>query len=90
MTKLELLRKLSEKTGLKQKEAEAFLSAFVETVTEEVSEGGEVNIIGFGKFATSSRGERIGRNPQTGEAITIPAHKVPVFKAGKAFKASVK
>ena len=90
MTKLELIKSLSEKTGLKKVEASAFLDAFVETVQEELAKDGDVTIVGFGKFAVSERAERVGRNPQTGEKLVIPAHKIPVFKAGKVLKDSIK
>lgn len=90
MTKLELIKSLSEKTGLKKVEASAFLDAFVETVQEELAKDGDVTIVGFGKFAVSEHAERVGRNPQTGEKLVIPAHKIPVFKAGKVLKDSIK
>ena len=90
MSKSELIKALSEKTGLKRVEAGAFVEAFIETIQEELAKGGDVTLVGFGKFAVSERAERTGRNPQTGEKIVIPAHKVPVFKAGKVLKDSIK
>lgn len=90
MSKSELIKALSEKTGLKKVEANAFVEAFVETVQEELVKGGDVTLVGFGKFSVRERAERVGRNPQTDEKLVIPAHKVPVFKAGKLLKDSVK
>lgn len=90
MSKSELIKALSEKTGLKKVEASAFVEAFVETVQEELVKGGDVTLVGFGKFSVRDRAERVGRNPQTDEKLVIPAHKVPVFKAGKLLKDLIK
>lgn len=90
MSKSELIKALSEKTGLKKVEASAFVEAFVETVQEELVKGGDVTLVGFGKFSVRERAERVGRNPQTDEKLVIPAHKVPVFKAGKLLKDLIK
>lgn len=90
MSKSELIKALSEKTGLKKVEANAFVEAFVETVQEELVKGGDVTLVGFGKFSVRERAERVGRNPQTDEKLVIPAHKVPVFKAGKVLKDLIK
>ena len=90
MSKSELIKALSEKTGLKKVEASAFVEAFVETVQEELVKGGDVIIVGFGKFSVRDRAKRVGRNPQTNEKLVIPAHKVPVFKAGKLLKDAIK
>lgn len=90
MSKSELIKALSEKTGLKKVEANAFVEAFVETVQEELVKGGDVTLVGFGKFSVRERAERVGRNPQTDEKLVIPAHKVPVFKAGKLLKDLIK
>ena len=59
-------------------------------IAESLTKGDKVQIIGFGTFDVRDRKEREGRNPATGETITIPAAKVPVFKAGKALRESVK
>lgn len=86
MNKAELVAALAEKTGETKKSAEATLNAFVEVVTETLTKGDKVQLVGFGSFEVRKRAARKGRNPQTKEEIKIPASKAPVFKAGKAFK----
>lgn len=89
MNKSELIAALADKTGLSKKEAEKALGAFVDVVTETLAQGEKIQIVGFGSFEVKQRAERQGRNPATNEAITIPASKAPVFKAGKALKDAV-
>ena len=69
-----------------RKDAEAALKAFVDVVSEEMKKGEKVQLVGFGTFEVSERAAREGRNPQTGETMTIAASKTPKFKAGKALK----
>ena len=90
MHKVELVKVLSEKTGESKVKATAFLEAFIETVSTSLANGEDVTITGFGKFKVRHVEERNGRNPQTGEAIKIPAKKSPAFKAGKLLKDLVK
>ena len=90
MNKTELINAMAEKAELSKKDAEKALNAFIDTVTEELADGGKVQLIGFGAFETSERAARMGRNPQTGEEMEIPASIVPKFKAGKALKEAVK
>ena len=66
--------------------AEAALNAFTETVLEALKEGDKVQLTGFGTFEVKERAARVGRKPSTGEAIEIPAKKLPTFKAGKGLK----
>ena len=89
MNKTELIDSMAAKTGLTKKNAEAALNAFVETVSEELTKGEKVSLVGFGTFEVSERPEREGRNPQTGETMKIAASKAPKFKAGKALKDQV-
>ena len=89
MNKTELTAALAEKTGFGKKDAEKALNALVEVVTEALTEGNRVSIVGFGSFEVKERPARIARNPRTGEEIQIEASKAPVFKAGKALKDSV-
>lgn len=89
MNKTELIDSMAAKTGLTKKNAEAALNAFVETVSEELTKGEKVSLVGFGTFEVSERAEREGRNPQTGETMKIAASKAPKFKAGKALKDEV-
>ena len=87
MNKTELVAALAEKTQLPKKNAELALNAVVEVITESLSKGDKVQIVGFGSFEVT---ERIARNPQKPEEeITIPASKAPVFKAGKSLKDAV-
>jgi DNA-binding protein HU-beta len=86
MNKAELIAGMTEKSGLSRKDAENALNAFIQSVEESLSRGEKVQLIGFGSFEVRDRAERTGRNPQTMEEITIPASKVPVFKAGRAIK----
>lgn len=89
MNKTELIDSMAAKTGLTKKNAEAALNAFVEAVSEELTKGEKVSLVGFGTFEVSERAEREGRNPQTGETMKIAASKAPKFKAGKALKDQV-
>lgn len=86
MNKTELIEKVASTAEVSRTEASRVLSAIIETVTESLSKGEPVSIVGFGTFKISERGERSGRNPQTGEAITIAAQKAPRFSAGKQLK----
>lgn len=89
MNKTELITKVAEKTGTTKKAAGEAVEAFIATVTETVTSGEKVALVGFGTFEVAERAERTGRNPQTGKAITIAASKSPKFKASKSFKEAV-
>ena len=89
MTKAELIANIAQKAEMSKKDAENALSAVLSSITDAVASGEKVQLMGFGSFEVRERAERIGRNPQTKETITIPASKLPVFKAGKAFKDAV-
>lgn len=89
MNKTELIDAIVKETGLTKKDAGKSVDAFVEVVTKELKKKGKVQLIGFGTFETSKRAARSGKNPQTGEAIKIPAATVPKFKAGAALKQAV-
>jgi len=89
MTKAELVAKIAEKAGLSKKDAEAALNAFMDSVKEALAAGEKVSLVGFGTFEVVQRAERKGRNPQTGEEITIPATKAPKFRPGKGLKEAV-
>ena len=77
------------KHELSKKDAEKALKAFTEVVGEELKKGEKIQVVGFGTFEVSERAAREGRNPQTGETMTIKASKSPKFKAGKALKDSL-
>lgn len=89
MNKGELVDRISQKATVTKKQADAVLSAAVETIMEAVSEGDKVTLVGFGSFERRDRKQREGRNPKTGEKMNIPATKVPAFSAGKLFKEKV-
>ena len=86
MNKTELINAVAEKAELSKKDAEAAVTAMIDAITGALVEGEKVQLVGFGAFEVKARAERVGRNPQTKETITIPASKTPVFKAGKALK----
>ena len=86
MNKTELIAAIAEQAEISKKDAEKALKAFVDVVTEQLKEGEKVQLVGFGTFEVSERAAREGRNPQTGETMTIAASKSPKFKAGKALK----
>ena len=86
MNKQQLVEAMASKSELTKVDTEKSLKAFIDTVTDELKNGGKVQLVGFGTFEVAERAERQGRNPKTGEAITIPASKSPKFKAGKALK----
>ena len=86
MNKTELVAAMAEQAQISKKDAEAALKAFTDVVTNELKANGKVQLVGFGTFEVSERASREGRNPQTGETMTIAASKAPKFKAGKALK----
>ena len=89
MNKAQLIDAIAEKAGLTKVDSKKALEAFVATVGETLKSGDKVSLIGFGSFAVAERGERSGRNPQTGTTITIPAKKVIKFKAGNELTAQI-
>ncbi len=86
MNKTELVAAIAQETQLSKKDAEAAVKAFIDVVAGELKKGEKVQLVGFGTFEVSERAAREGRNPQTGETMTIEASKAPKFKAGKALK----
>ena len=86
MNKAELVAAVAEKAEISKRDSEAAVKAFTDVIAEELKKGEKSQLVGFGPFEVSERAERIGRNPQTKEEITIPASKAPKFKAGKALK----
>ena len=86
MNKTELVAAMAEQAQISKKDAEAALKAFTDVVANELKANGKVQLVGFGTFELSERAAREGRNPQTGETMTIAASKAPKFKAGKALK----
>ena len=89
MNKGELIAEIAKATGSTKADAGRALDATIENVTKALKKGDTVTLIGFGTFKVSKRAARIGRNPQTGAELKIPARKVPSFKAGAGLKAAV-
>ena len=89
MNKAELISAVAASAEVSKKDAEAVVSATLDTITEALKSGEKVQLVGFGSFEVKARAARNGRNPKTKESIEIPASKVPVFKAGKALKDTV-
>jgi DNA-binding protein HU-beta len=90
MTKSEFVDKVAADSGLSKKDAGAAVDAVISTIEDTLKSGGEVSFTGFGKFHVAQRGAREGRNPRTGETMTIAASKVPRFTAGSGLKKAVK
>jgi DNA-binding protein HU-beta len=89
MNKTQLIEAVVASTDLKKKDAEAAVNATFAAITEALKAGDKVQLVGFGTFEVKTRAARTGRNPKTGETITIAAAKHPAFAAGKAFKDAV-
>jgi DNA-binding protein HU-beta len=89
MNKTELVQSLASSTEQSQAAAARSLDALIRIVTEELAKGGEVVIPGFGSFKRAERAERSGRNPQTGEPLTIAASTSVKFVPGAALKGAV-
>lgn len=89
MNKAELIQAVAKSAGLSKADAGRALDSTVDAITQELKKGETVSLIGFGTFLVKSRAERQGRNPQTGQTITIKAAKIPSFKPGKALKDEV-
>jgi len=90
ITKSDLAGLVAEQSGLSSSDAKRAVETTFDLLAARVAAGDEVSIGGFGKFSSSERAARQGRNPQTGEAIDIPASKAPKFSAASAFKTAVK
>ena len=91
MNKYGLISAVAEKVGISKKDATLAVEATIDAITEALAEGDKVQLVGFGCFEVRQRAAREGRNPQNpSDTIKIPASKVPVFKAGKVLKDSVK
>lgn len=90
MTKEEMIAIMADKSGISKRQATSALEAFIGGIQGQLTQGQKVSFSGFGTFSVSERKARKGRNPQTGATISIPATKVPVFKAGKNLKEAVR
>ncbi|MEA3357696.1 MAG: HU family DNA-binding protein [Patescibacteria group bacterium] len=90
MLKKELVEVIASKTGFTKKDAASAVEAVLAAITDALRKGDSVLLTGFGKFVVRDRAARAGINPKTMERITLPATRVPAFKAGKGLKAAVK
>ncbi|WP_084360914.1 HU family DNA-binding protein [Hydrogenophaga palleronii] len=89
MNKTELIAAIAADTSLSKVDASRALEALLENVSQALARGESVHLTSFGAFSVSSRAERSGRNPATGQTLVIKAHKAPKFTAGKALKSRV-
>ena len=89
MNKEELVQEIAKKANVTKKDAAEVLSSLIDTIQKTVKKGGKVTLVGFGTWEARKRKARIGRNPQTGKELKIPAKTVPAFSAGKKFKVAV-
>lgn len=90
MRKPELAAAVAEKAGISKEKSSEIITVITEQISQALSKGDNVSLIGFGTFEVRSRAERQGKNPRTGEPIKIAAAKIPAFKAGKGLKDAVK
>ncbi len=90
MNKTELVDAVATQAELSKQDAKKAVEALFETISNTLAKEEKIQLIGFGTFEVRERAARTGRNPQTGEEMTIPASKVPAFKPGKELKAAVK
>lgn len=89
MNKTELVAAIAAKEGIEKKCAEKSVNAVIAAITDALANGDKVQLVGFGTFEIRDRAEKVARNPKTNEPITVPATKVPAFKAGQALKNAV-
>lgn len=89
MKKAELINLIAEKGEYSKKDAEKALSTVIDSITETLTKGDKISLVGFGTFEVRDRAAKVAINPLTKEKINVPAKKVPAFKAGKALKDAV-
>jgi DNA-binding protein HU-beta len=89
MNKSELINEISQQAGLTKVEAGQALNGLIKTIESTLQAGDSLVLVGFGTFYVKDRAERKGRNPLTGQEITISAAKTPAFKPGKSLKDAV-
>lgn len=90
MNKTEFINAVAAKEGIEKKCAEKAVNAVFATIADQLAKGEKIQLVGFGTFEVRERAEKQSRNPRTGEVMTVPASKVPAFKAGAALKNAVK
>ena len=90
MNKTDVIEAIASTAGLSKADAARALDAFIQVVEEALARGEKVTVTGFGTFEVRNRAARMGRNPQTGAPLHIPATRTPAFKAGKSLKDAVR
>jgi DNA-binding protein HU-beta len=90
MTKTQIVEAVAKNASVTKAEGARVMEAVIKSITDALSSGERVTITGFGTFEVRQRAARMGRNPQTGETIQIPAQRTPAFRAGKSLKDAVK
>ncbi|MEA5465268.1 HU family DNA-binding protein [Leptothoe sp. PORK10 BA2] len=89
MNKGELVGAICDRRGVTRAVAESIISEAIDVIVQQVAQGNRVTLVGFGTFESVHAKERVGRNPRTGETLTIPERTKPIFRAGKLFKEAV-
>ena len=89
MTKAELAANVAARVHLTKRQAEVMIDIFLTSISQALKDGDKVELRGFGSFRTRSRGTRQGRNPRTGDTVSVPAKQVPFFRAGKELRERV-
>ena len=89
MNKADLIDSVASATGLGKAEADSAVESVLDVISAALQRGESVSLVGFGIFSVNERAGRIGRNPRTGESITIAPSRAPKFKAGKGLKDAV-
>lgn len=87
---MEMVDAVASRAGLSKADADRAVNAFIDAIGDALARGEKVTVTGFGTFEVRSRAARMGRNPQTGAPLHIPATRTPAFKAGKGLKDAVR
>ena len=90
MNRQELIKSVAQQSGLTRRDAASAVSALLKVIPEELKNGGNIQLAGFGTFCVKERPARTYRNPHTGEAIDRPARKLPYFRAGAPLREAVR
>lgn len=90
MTKTDLINSVASRTSMTKADSDKSINALLDSVRSALAKGEKVTLTGFGTFEVRKRAARTGRNPRTGQVISIPATKTPAFRAGKGLKEAVK
>lgn len=88
-TKADIIHRIAEATGITRFDTDAVINAFIAVIHEELQQGREIEIRGFGSFRIARRPARMARNPKTGAAVDLPERRVPQFRPSKELKKSV-